>query len=341
MKGHPVLAVLMVPPLMLAAMMLGSGGTEETKAEPPNPPAQTQAGTGKGLNDQVPEPYREMVLASVACAQISAPILAAQLWAESGFNPSATSPAGAQGIAQFMPGTWAAAGIDGDGDGVADVWNPRDAIASQARYMCRQYDQVAGLAAAGRIGGDLVDLTLAAYNAGLGNVLNHGGIPPFQETQDYVQKIQSKAREYTVASVAAAPGTWTSPAQGPITSPFGYRTHPTLGSRLLHEGTDLAGGGCGGSIAAAADGTVVFAGMDQGTGTIDIDHGGGLSTSYLHMYTSGILVKTGDKVTAGQQIGLVGSSGRATGCHLHFEVRRDGVATDPEPFMAQQGAPLG
>lgn len=331
----------MVPPLMLAAMMLGSGGTEETKAEPPNPPAQTQAGTGKGLNDQVPEPYREMVLASVACAQISAPILAAQLWAESGFNPSATSPAGAQGIAQFMPGTWAAAGIDGDGDGVADVWNPRDAIASQARYMCRQYDQVAGLAAAGRIGGDLVDLTLAAYNAGLGNVLNHGGIPPFQETQDYVQKIQSKAREYTVASVSAAPGTWTAPASGPITSPFGYRTHPILGQRKLHEGTDLAGGGCWGPIYAASSGTVTFAGMDEETGTVTIDHGGGLTTSYLHVPQNGILVHAGDNVTAGQQIAQVGRTGWATACHLHFEVRLDGVPTDPVPFMAQRGVNLG
>ena len=63
-------------------------------------------------------------------------LLAAQLYQESGFNPNAQSPAAAQGIAQFIPGTWATHGIDGDGDGDRDVWDPQDAIPSAASYDC-------------------------------------------------------------------------------------------------------------------------------------------------------------------------------------------------------------
>lgn len=338
--GGAVAAILLAPMLGMTALMMASGGADGSQAaEAPAAPA------GAGVSSQVPEAYRALIeRAATVCPEITAPLLASQLAQESGFNPEATSPVGAQGIAQFMPGTWATSGKDGDGDGVADVWNPADAIWSQAHYMCNNVAALHGLIAAGRVSGDIIDLALAAYNAGLGAVVEHEGVPPYPETTNYVRVIRERMTEFTAPASSGsqtAPVTWTAPASGPITSPFGYRTHPTLGSRLLHEGTDLAGGGCGGPIYAAADGTVVFAGMDQDTGTIDIDHGGSLTTSYLHMESYGIFVKAGDKVTAGQQIAVIGSTGRSTACHLHFEVRRDGVATDPEPFMAQQGAPLG
>src|SRR6185312_15534444 len=71
-----------------------------------------------------------------ACPELSPALLAAQLYVESGFNPAAVSSAGAEGIAQFMPATWAAHGFDANGDGVADVWDPADAIPSAAAYDC-------------------------------------------------------------------------------------------------------------------------------------------------------------------------------------------------------------
>lgn len=135
---------------------------------------------------------------------------------------------------------------------------------------------------------------------------------------------------------------WALPAVGPITSPYGMRINPVTGENRLHSGTDLGGGGCQGAIWAAQSGTVVTTGFDSaGNGTIIIDHGGGVQTAYLHMYESGILVHEGDRVTAGQQIGLVGSSGNSTGCHLHYEVIINGTTTDPVPFMAKVGITLG
>lgn len=134
---------------------------------------------------------------------------------------------------------------------------------------------------------------------------------------------------------------WAAPSAGPVTSPFGIRTHPIYGTQRLHAGTDL-GPGCDSPIWAAQDGTVTFRGFDGGgNGVIAIDHGGGVTTRYLHMYDSGMLVNVGDKVKAGQQIARVGSSGESTGCHLHFEVQVNGENVDPEPFMAAVGITLG
>jgi murein DD-endopeptidase MepM/ murein hydrolase activator NlpD len=135
---------------------------------------------------------------------------------------------------------------------------------------------------------------------------------------------------------------WASPGAGPITDPYGMRLHPIDNVWRLHAGTDLAGGGCDGPIWAAQAGVVTFRGFDSGgNGVIAIDHGGGVTTRYLHMYDSGMLVQVGDKVTGGQQIARVGSSGQSTGCHLHFEVQVNGENIDPAPFMAEVGIQLG
>ncbi|WP_307868989.1 M23 family metallopeptidase [Cellulosimicrobium cellulans] len=135
---------------------------------------------------------------------------------------------------------------------------------------------------------------------------------------------------------------WATPAAGPIVSRYGMRLHPIDKVWRLHSGVDLNGGGCEGPIWAAQDGVVTFTGFDRnGNGTITIDHGGGVQTSYLHQYASGILVRAGDQVNAGDQIGRVGSSGQSTGCHLHFSVLVDGSPTDPVPFMNDMGIQLG
>jgi soluble lytic murein transglycosylase-like protein len=99
-------------------------------------------------------------------------LLAAQLYAESGFNPFARSPAGAQGIAQFMPGTAAAYGL-------ANPFDAERAIGAQAHLMSDLLEQFGGKAA----------LALAAYNAGPGAVERYGGVPPYPETRAYVAKV--------------------------------------------------------------------------------------------------------------------------------------------------------
>jgi murein DD-endopeptidase MepM/ murein hydrolase activator NlpD len=122
-----------------------------------------------------------------------------------------------------------------------------------------------------------------------------------------------------------------------VSSPFGYRRDPFLGFLALHPGVDLVQD-YGAEIHATAAGRVVHAGPMGGYGDmVEIDHGNGLATRYGHM--SEILVEEGQEVTAGAVVGRLGSTGRSTGPHLHYEVRVDGEPVDPERFL-QAGAPL-
>lgn len=119
--------------------------------------------------------------------------------------------------------------------------------------------------------------------------------------------------------------------QGYNGSSFGWRVDPFTGSRSLHEGIDFTAPQ-GTAIVAAAGGVVQSAEYHPGYGyMIDLDHGNDLITRYAH--SSKLLVKAGDLVRRGQRIALVGSTGRSTGSHLHFEVRISGVAVDPNTFL--------
>ena len=117
-----------------------------------------------------------------------------------------------------------------------------------------------------------------------------------------------------------------------FTSGFGVRSDPFHSGAAMHPGIDLAGS-YGTPIYATADGTVLRAGWNSGGygNLVEIDHGRGITTRYGHM--SAILVHPGDHVTRGQQVGRMGSTGRSTGNHLHYEVRIDGRAVNPIPFM--------
>lgn len=117
------------------------------------------------------------------------------------------------------------------------------------------------------------------------------------------------------------------PVRGPITSPFGMRVDPVTGNYQLHSGIDI-GADYGVPITASADGSVIYAGWYGGYGyAIIIDHGGGWSTLYAHC--SAMYVSANQPVRQGQVIGAVGATGWATGPHLHFEIRRNGVPLDP------------
>jgi murein DD-endopeptidase MepM/ murein hydrolase activator NlpD len=117
-----------------------------------------------------------------------------------------------------------------------------------------------------------------------------------------------------------------------FTSGFGVRDDPFHRGAAMHPGIDLAGA-YGTPIYATADGVVTRAGWNNGGygNMVELDHGRGIVTRYGHM--SAVLVHVGDHVTRGQQVGRMGSTGRSTGNHLHYEVRIDGRPVNPIPFM--------
>ena len=134
----------------------------------------------------VPAHYRDLVIEAAArCPAIPLAIFAAQMEAESGWDPRAASGAGARGVAQFMPEVWAQYGIDANSDGVASIWDPTDAIHSASLLNCVNRGLVKDVA------GKRLENTLAAYNAGFNAVRKYDGIPPYPETEAYVKRILS------------------------------------------------------------------------------------------------------------------------------------------------------
>jgi len=127
------------------------------------------------------------------------------------------------------------------------------------------------------------------------------------------------------------PGQLRSPVEGIVSSDFGYRADPFTGKRAFHSGIDIARP-AGTEIRSCAAGKVTFSGIRADMGHIvEIDHGQGYTTCYAHNASN--LVRQGETVQQGQVIALVGMTGRSTGPHLHFELRRDGVAVDPKIFL--------
>ena len=117
-----------------------------------------------------------------------------------------------------------------------------------------------------------------------------------------------------------------------VTSAYGWRQDPFTGEAKFHKGVDLRAAE-GSDVAAAGAGRVTFAGVSGGYGTtVVLEHANGLSTRYAHL--SETRVRVGDEISAGQVIGLAGSTGRATAPHLHFEVLEDGVQVDPRRLEA-------
>jgi murein DD-endopeptidase MepM/ murein hydrolase activator NlpD len=148
-------------------------------------------------------------------------------------------------------------------------------------------------------------------------------VKELDEALDTLDHLKKEARRLPLAN----------PAPGhPVTSPFGVRTDPILGTAALHSGMDFRAP-VGMSARITAPGVVVKAGWNGGYGRmVEIDHGNGFATRYGHL--SEIDVNVGDKLDAGAVIGKTGSSGRSTGPHLHYEVRHNGEAIDPLRFLA-------
>ena len=148
-------------------------------------------------------------------------------------------------------------------------------------------------------------------------------------------QVAAQARQQTGSNVpksyVGGMFTWPSPGYTRITSPFGYRNHPTLKQYKFHAGIDI-GVPSGNNIVAAADGVVTVSTYESGYGNyVAINHGGGIVTLYGH--NSSLLVRKGESVKKGQTIAISGSTGRSTGPHLHFEVLVNGSAVNPMNYF--------
>ena len=146
------------------------------------------------------------------------------------------------------------------------------------------------------------------------------------------QMIQSRMQQNSGSDqIVHGNGTFIWPCNGPITSPFGYRTHPIFGTTIYHSGIDI-GVDYNTPIHAADGGTVILAGWCGGYGNaVIIDHGNGLQTLYGH--NTSVAVSEGQTVSQGQVIAYSGSTGYSTGPHCHFELRRNGEAVDPMGYL--------
>lgn len=150
----------------------------------------------------------------------------------------------------------------------------------------------------------------------------------------------ARSRKVTTATASASSnsssssssnsGGWARPSNGYVTSEYGYRIHPIYGTRRLHGGIDIGGGG---PIRAAKSGVVELAQYSSSYGYyVKIDHGGGLKSLYAHM-TPGLQVAPGQSVSQGQIIGTMGTTGSSTGVHLHFEIFRNGTKVNPRNYV--------
>ena len=131
------------------------------------------------------------------------------------------------------------------------------------------------------------------------------------------------------SQVSSIPRNW--PVQGILTSRYGYRRHPITKKITFHDGIDVAAPK-GTQIIAPGSGTIIYSGDMGGYGkVVEIDHGFGIVTRFAH--NSKIFVIDGQQVKLGDAIATVGSSGRSTGPHLHYEIRIDGISIDPMTYL--------
>ena len=170
-------------------------------------------------------------------------------------------------------------------------------------------------------------ITPARVGAGVGGPFESAGNPTFKALFNSWKKL-----DQLQDGVIAIPSDKPVKSNVAFSSGFGVRSDPFHAGAAMHPGIDLSGA-YGTPIYATADGTVLRAGWNSGGygNLVEVDHGRGITTRYGHM--SAILVRAGDHVTRGQLVGRMGSTGRSTGNHLHYEVRIDGRAVNPIPFM--------
>ncbi|MBU0648377.1 peptidoglycan DD-metalloendopeptidase family protein [Patescibacteria group bacterium] len=275
-------------------------------------------------------------------------LIAAIVKQESGFQPDQTSSAGARGYMQIIPSTWTQIDIetagdatDGDKNGTKDPYGVWDGIFAGTYYFTNSIPNELG---------NLTTLEnkIAAYNAGPGAVQDYNGIPPYTETQDYVKNVlyyyelYKDCLSYPTSQIATAQWCWpTDPVITTITSHYGedrgdhYHSGIDIAPEINESGHAVASRN--GKIIRVIDSCAKNDNSCGGYGNyVLIEHQLSDNTIYTSLYAHlepGILVETEDTVSQGQKLGIIDNSGNSNGPHLHFEIRRNNIATDPEPII--------
>ncbi|MFD5329532.1 transglycosylase SLT domain-containing protein [Streptomyces sp. NPDC127092] len=296
----------------------------------------------------VPPEYQDAINAAAQTANLPPAIIAAQLWTESRFDPRTVQPSsGAQGMAQFIPSTWA---VWGKGK---DPFDPFAAIDAQGRYMAELQRLTASLVTSDQ---QRIEFALASYNAGHNVVLAAGGIPAIEETQNYVRQIMSLAQAGSGSCAIpggdvigeVGSGKWVLPlADSWVTSPFGYRgCVEGVGCAdyvANHNGLDVATSGGAGTVVAATDLVITEVSTNWDAGLPVIGHAPdnpSIGFKYVHCAEGSHRVRAGQTVAAGTPLCTEGQSGDANGRHLHFMILKDGTPVDPEPILLSHNVPL-
>jgi murein DD-endopeptidase MepM/ murein hydrolase activator NlpD len=218
--------------------------------------------------------------------------------------------------------------VDAERDAVAER---EDAVADAARVLQEKSDELAALKAQ-QAASQADALSVRQEKQGALRGVNKD----LKELERQENQLLAESQAITgvvggSGSTGSGNGSLSWPVSGPVVSPYGYRIHPILGYRKMHTGIDVAVG-YGVPIHSAGAGTVIYASWMGGYGNVIIvDHGDGLSTLYAHQ--SRLAVGNGARVTRGQTVGYVGSTGFSTGPHLHFEVRVNGNPVDPMGYL--------
>jgi bla regulator protein BlaR1 len=320
----------------LALVGLGScGGAGETAAPIVGP----QAATALHIRWLPPvlSPYKALFEGAAHEHGVDADVLAIVALIESAGDPDAQSSAGALGLMQIMPKTGALIAEERGVAGFAPerLREPSLNVDFGAYYFAQQ----ASTLAAGEEGAAQVALASAAYNAGPKAVRAHldSGQPLPEETQKYRELVVGMYEERSMDRSATFDG-WrgrvqaraASKAVTPVTE---ARVTAPFGGPGAHDGVDLAAK-AGTPVLSPLDGTVVSTEQDDRRGrVVVVRHRSGIETRYHHL--DDVAVKAGDRVTRGDSIGTVGSTGVVTGPHVHFEVRDLGTPVDPGPYVSK------
>lgn len=258
--------------VLLLVILIGGGGAVASASTLPGGLAAGSALNVAAVPNQAWTAW--VIKAGSLCSTFSAPVIAAQIDDESGWNPNAVSPAGAQGLSQFEPGTWPAYSADDDGTGNVTPFNPVDAIMAQSRYDCALAADVAGIAASSGI--PVLTLALAAYNAGPQAVAAAAGIPPNPQTEAYAPHIEALAASYSAGpALLADTGGGSAFGQAIVAAALAQTGRPYVwggGTPLGASGSATSPTGYGGQPGFDCSGLVLYAAFQASGGTLQLPH---------------------------------------------------------------------